>query len=75
MFNVQCGPMTNKEYQIFPAGSATVDIELTFSSTSKKRKERNSILRKKDIIVHIVIVHISRISFRSIVSKDFALFR
>ena len=31
MFNVQCGPMTNKEYQIFPAGSATVDIELTFS--------------------------------------------
>ena len=32
MFNVQCGPMTNKEYQIFPAAASApeVDIEIHF---------------------------------------------
>ena len=42
MFNVQCGPMTNKEYQIFPAASAPapeVDIEIHFLLNFKENKK------------------------------------
>ena len=40
MFNVQCGPMTNKEYQIFPAASAPeVDIEIHFLFNFKENKK------------------------------------
>ena len=40
MFNVQCGPMTNKEYQIFPAASApVVDIEIHFLLNFKENKK------------------------------------
>ena len=40
MFNVQCGPMTNKEYQIFPAAASApeVDIEIHFLFNFKGNK-------------------------------------
>ena len=58
MFNVQCGPMTNKEYQIFPAASAPeVDIEIHFLFNFKGNNRNSISLFFDKQGLHIFIMH------------------